>query len=79
MCHLVFVDASCYNVSYRLGPTAAFVGLLEDVVNSLPTCGIVGQLDLKDVVIGEKVYTKQYYLEVLKEAYLYGGMCGKLT
>ena len=66
-------------ISCRLGPSATLVGLLEDVINSLQTCGIVGQIDLRDLVVGENIYKKEYYLEVLKEAYIHGGMCGKLT
>ena len=51
--------------------------MLENVVTKFPTCGVVGQLDLPDVVIGETSVSKEEYLHLFKEAFKYGGMCSK--
>ena len=53
--------------------------LLEEVVNSFQTCGVLGQINLSDIEIGGKMYTKEHYLEIFRTAYEYGGMCGKIS
>ena len=66
-------------LSFSLGPSNSLAGLLEDVVASFQTCGVVGQIELRDLVIGGEAYKKGYYLKIFQEAYNYGGMCGKST
>ena len=61
----------------RLGPNDILVRLLEEVVNSFQVCGVLGQLNLREVEIGGKTYNKEHYLTIFRTAYGYGGMCGK--
>ena len=66
---------SCFVL--RLGPTDNLTELLEEVVRTFRTCGVLGQINLSDVEIGGKTYTKEHYLEIIQTAYGYGGMCSK--
>ena len=64
--------------SFRLGPLDILVELLEDVVASFQTCGVVGQINLRAIEIGGKIYNKEHYLKIFQTAYSYGGICSKL-
>ena len=64
-------------VSSRLGPNDILVELLEEIVDSFQTCGVLGQIDLSEVEIGGITYTKEHYLKIFRTAYGYGGMCSK--
>lgn len=59
----------------RLGPLDILVELLEDVVASFQICGVVGQINLRAVEIGGKIYNKEHYLKIFQTAYSYGGIC----
>ena len=63
--------------SFRWGPLDTLVELLEEVVASFQTCGVVGQINLNDVRIGGKIYNKGHYLKIFQTAHSYGGMCSK--
>ena len=65
--------------SFRHGPNSNLVILLEEIVNSLQTCGVLGQINLSDVQVGGKMFTKEHYLEIFRKAARYGGMCSKYT
>ena len=62
---------------FRLGSTDILVELLEEVVNSFQTCGVLGQINLSNIEIGGKTYAKEHYLEIFRTAYGNGGMCSE--
>ena len=65
-------------ICYSAGRGDGDVELLEGVVSSFPTCGTVGLLDIPDLEVGEHVYKKTLYLNIMKMASERNeSMCGK--